>query len=64
MATQVVAGTPGSTLQSITESQLESLHKQKMSVVSFQAEKHFGSLFRRLTLEEPEFALDWGKTYT
>lgn len=45
---------PRGQLQCISDAQLDALHRQKMKVVSFQAQKHFGALRRRLEKEEPE----------
>jgi ribulose-5-phosphate 4-epimerase/fuculose-1-phosphate aldolase len=45
---------PHGQLQRISDPQMDALHAQKMKVCSFQAQKHFGALRRRLTKEEPE----------
>lgn len=45
---------PHGQLQCISDAQMDALHKQKMRVCSFQAQKHFGALRRRLEKEEPE----------
>ena len=45
---------PHGQLQCISDAQMDALHKQKMKVCSFQAQKHFGALRRRIEHEEPE----------
>eukprot|EP01043_Picozoa_sp_COSAG02_P052251 COSAG02_NODE_5598_length_4199_cov_9.633659_2_plen_378_part_00 len=45
---------PHGQLQCISDAQMDALHQQKMKVCSFQAQKHFGALRRRLEKEEPE----------
>ena len=54
---------PHGQLQRISDEQMDALHAQKMRVVGFQAEKHFGALRRVMEKEEPEFAQSWAEEY-
>jgi hypothetical protein len=61
--TALQAAGPTGELQRISEPQLDALHAQKMKVVGFQAEKHFGALQRVLEKEAPDTFDTWESAY-